>query len=1399
MTDDPPLGAYAPGDRYLESDMNVDMEKITKSPTPEDDDDDDSFTVTKKRIQAFSDSESDVDKDNEVTERLNISNISDKEETVSPHKSSNPRFRIKNIQNSDSDNEESSEEVDLNEKQKLYESVRNENKRKKLKEKFKSLLTSKSNDSEKMLQVNSCSTDDLEEDTHCNEIKQILRASVNTINSICDPDTSDEDSAKEENKHKKKYKSKTMKSTSPKPLKMSAKQAMENMQKIKSESNRMLREMEVSLPYHRPKALSLKDIMSRRKTAVSSDGKILPIKMNEEQLKQYAMMLEQRQKEVIELCKSDTDDEENEEENQENVENKCTDLINKTESSNNPPSTPNENDINYLNTERDNRNDSIKETDQVDNDTIKEKVNNSLIDEEIPTLRDVDDCIDSELSKQKENESMNITNEKQEVQSVVNFPSGSHSNVDDESQVLALHYDSEKVDSLNEKEILKDTSVDQPDNNEMKENGNENSKNEDSFEDELNYDEIEKFISNAESLPNVNKKIDETSAINSIINVNPSPKLTGCPGSFINLDDSDPSAPRKLSGVEMLKERFTYFAKLNSLEENVKDKDKKYKPGTQHLKLKQELEQQIAEQRSMEWEKRLEAEQQLKSEINGELSDDDIEKIEAKLEDTEIENKAGNETDDETSESEDEPIEDDVILEDKPKKHNPMVDDEAEESECDDVIGEKEENDFNDDLKDGDGDVEDEDADLEDEDEYSDSSSSDSEEEIDSKPKKGRILKAFEDSDDESTVNNQDNTINNEGIDMSFKDITVAMDEKEIKETQDDYLQLAQANKSSDDLFSTQESNTLGTLNKNNEDNVCGDMGTQSFSIMDSVGTNFKKFDFNSPDKLSVDFETQSQKNSNLNQIVGMCSGSLPEPISQSQEIGDDVLALCTGKFYDNPIVSQGDKNNELFESMSYENSQSQEIGDNVVALCTGKFYDNPIVTQNTDDNTLDIEATQNTDDKTLNTETTQNTEVPERDNEKDKAVLKSILDELDEPELDVPKQNKYFFNTQSKDTLNSQLKKKFVIDSDDENDDTVPMKKPKKLKKRKAEQRALQISDDEEEEFEEEDDSKSETEEEEERIVEYDSEENEVEVQVKPKKKRIGEFFENEAELTSEDEWVGSGDEDEKGLDRMEREEGDDDVFHQGQLQSELGQIHMREVLDQDKREVRLLQELLFEDGDLGDGHRQRKFRWKNAGGEIETGTNPDEFLDTQEDEFESEEQWRKQRHEREMFLRKMQEKEQENLDTSINRTTIIKANLNSRSMSTLIAEIAETKSTTTKNNEISAPEKKITKDIPSPKKPFTIFQQNYHGSLLTRGRGALARLAALATPLASDTDDAPKAVGSTNRRNFVFAAVTNDDEPKVTKRKAENVNTPRLMKKMKTEEKSKYIKNSLFDHLTT
>lgn len=40
------------------------------------------------------------------------------------------------------------------------------------------------------------------------------------------------------------------------------------------------------------------------------------------------------------------------------------------------------------------------------------------------------------------------------------------------------------------------------------------------------------------------------------------------------------------------------------------------------------------------------------------------------------------------------------------------------------------------------------------------------------------------------------------------------------------------------------------------------------------------------------------------------------------------------------------------------------------------------------------------------------------------------------------------------------------------------------------------------------------------------------------------------------------------------------------------------RQLLDDDQREVRLLQEMLLEDGELhSNTNRQRKFQWKNLG----------------------------------------------------------------------------------------------------------------------------------------------------------------------------------------------------------
>lgn len=75
-------------------------------------------------------------------------------------------------------------------------------------------------------------------------------------------------------------------------------------------------------------------------------------------------------------------------------------------------------------------------------------------------------------------------------------------------------------------------------------------------------------------------------------------------------------------------------------------------------------------------------------------------------------------------------------------------------------------------------------------------------------------------------------------------------------------------------------------------------------------------------------------------------------------------------------------------------------------------------------------------------------------------------------------------------------------------------------------------------------------------RVVNYDSEENEVVDPPKPRGHAVAEFFEDEAEL-SESEW-DSADEDEQDLDTMELEEGDAEMLDQHKVKEQLDKIHM-------------------------------------------------------------------------------------------------------------------------------------------------------------------------------------------------------------------------------------------------
>lgn len=71
---------------------------------------------------------------------------------------------------------------------------------------------------------------------------------------------------------------------------MSAKQAMEQMHKINSESSRMLREKDVYLPYHRPKQISLKEFISKKNITFIPGVKRQTFRMNAEELKEYALV-----------------------------------------------------------------------------------------------------------------------------------------------------------------------------------------------------------------------------------------------------------------------------------------------------------------------------------------------------------------------------------------------------------------------------------------------------------------------------------------------------------------------------------------------------------------------------------------------------------------------------------------------------------------------------------------------------------------------------------------------------------------------------------------------------------------------------------------------------------------------------------------------------------------------------------------------------------------------------------------------------------------------------------------------------------------------------------------------------------------------------------------------------
>lgn len=279
-----------------------------------------------------------------------------------------------------------------------------------------------------------------------------------------------------------------------------------------------------------------------------------------------------------------------------------------------------------------------------------------------------------------------------------------------------------------------------------------------------------------------------------------------------------------------------------------------------------------------------------------------------------------------------------------------------------------------------------------------------------------------------------------------------------------------------------------------------------------------------------------------------------------------------------------------------------------------------------------------------------------------------------------------------------------------------------------------------------------------------YDSDENEIDA---------GTFLEKEAELSEEEDWQGSDDEDEKGLDQLEMNEADKEDIDQDLVREQLVKNHMQKMLDEDRRDVRILQEMLLEDGELHseNGGRERQFRWKNVDS---TGLEDDGHRSDEEnaghDEDEDDAEWRKLRHEREMFLKEQREKQKkeagdleendDDLENSellqLGKSVLFKCRSSSMDSST-IKEPPAAKSTV-KNNLLS----------PDGKRNMFLTKR---GSFLSRGDGVLAKLAKITGPAKENVLAGAKSSG-----NFVFSAIsppkkeikTEDVESKTGKRKA-------------------------------